>query len=291
MRAAAVYNAGIYGPPVPGRTTEFNRENSAEQGCFLMKVMVTAGGTTEKIDHVRSISNTSTGRLGNLIARRYAALPDVDEIYYVCGKKAVAPQSGKIKIISVGGVSDLENTVVDLLDHQKIDIIVHGMAVSDYRVKAVTSVSKVADLIAEKAEKKGAPAEPGRRNLESELCSLLVSSGAVMDRDGKIGSDIDNLLLLMERTPKIISMFKKRSPKSILVGFKLMDNVPHQILIGTAFRILTENACDFVLANDLREIDEKGHIGYLLDRSGGCVRLTTKDEIADAIVQATTKKR
>ena len=32
-----------------------------------MKLIITAGGTTEKIDEVRSITNLSTGRLGHVI--------------------------------------------------------------------------------------------------------------------------------------------------------------------------------------------------------------------------------
>ncbi len=33
-----------------------------------MKILITAGGTTEKIDQVRAITNHSTGRLGQALA-------------------------------------------------------------------------------------------------------------------------------------------------------------------------------------------------------------------------------
>jgi phosphopantothenate---cysteine ligase (CTP) len=252
-----------------------------------MKVMVTAGGTTEKIDEVRSISNTSTGRLGSLIASRYAALSNVDTVYYICGKKAAVPQCEKVKIIYIDNVRSLENTIMNLLSREKIDIIVHSMAVSDYCVKAVTSVSKIADAIVKKRE---TLAQLQEQDLKSAICSLLHTSEITVCREGKINSKIDDLLLLMERTPKIISMLKKCSPKSTLVGFKLMDHVPHETLMETAFHVLKENDCDFVLANDLKDVGEENHVGYLIDRQRNCIKAVTKSEIADCIVQATTRK-
>ena len=34
----------------------------------MQKIIITAGGTSEKIDNVRKITNSSTGKLGKLIA-------------------------------------------------------------------------------------------------------------------------------------------------------------------------------------------------------------------------------
>lgn len=284
-----VYNDNVY-IYINARPSEQHRRISSKKlvkEVPAMKVMVTAGGTTEKIDNVRSISNTSTGRLGSLIASRYAALPSVDKVYYICSKKAIAPQCEKIKIIYIDSVLNLENTITNILSLEEINIIVHSMAVSDYRVKNLTSVSTVADILVNEREKF---ARLGKQNLKSEICSLFNSSEVVMGRDGKINSNIDDLLILMERTPKIIAIFKKHSPKSILVGFKLMDHVPHETLIETAFHILKKNNCDFVLANDLQDVGEESHIGYLIDQKMNCIKSVTKSDIANSIVQATTRK-
>ena len=37
-----------------------------------MKIIITAGGTSERIDDVRTITNSSTGRLGYAIGRAFA---------------------------------------------------------------------------------------------------------------------------------------------------------------------------------------------------------------------------
>lgn len=253
-----------------------------------MKVMITAGGTTEKIDSVRSIANISTGRLGSLIANAYFALSEVDEIYYLCSKTAMLPRPGKTKIIHVESVASLESAVRSVLQRGDVDIIVHSMAVSDYRVKTVTSTGKLAGLIASRRDLlKGLD----DRAAEEMIAKLLCSPESVIGRDGKISSDLDGMVLFLERTPKIISMFQNLSPKSILVGFKLLDNVSEKTLVDTAFELLEKNKCSFVLANDLRGIGKDQHIGYLIDPDKNYERYTTKEEIAGAIAAATMEKR
>jgi len=223
-----------------------------------MNVLITSGGTSEKIDAVRSISNMSTGTLGSILALKYAELPDVENIFYICSNSAVKPHDGKVKIIIADNVSSLEIAIKELLNNARIDIIVHSMAVSDYRVKSVTSL----------------------KNPELKI-----------NRDDKIDSDTGDIILILERTPKIISLFQSLSPKATLVGFKLLDNVPLETLIDNGFRILTENKCSFVFANDLKDIDKEKHTGYLIDRNKNYTQYTGKANIADAIVTATVNER
>lgn len=253
-----------------------------------MKVLITAGGTTEKIDSVRSISNISTGKLGSLIAGAFSNLHIIDEIIYVCSSTAMLPQSNKVKVIYVNDVSSLESAIKNLLNQHNIDIIVHSMAVSDYRVKSVTTASKLADSLILKQDILSYLSE---KNAKSIVYDLLSDSKTIIDSSGKISSDIDNMILLMERTPKIIALFQNLYPNAILVGFKLMDNVTQETLIDTAYSVLRENKCNFVLANDLSDINENIHIGYLLDNDKKYNRFTTKEEIAKAIVEATTNIR
>ena len=254
-----------------------------------MKVLITSGGTIEKIDTVRSISNMSTGRLGCLIADRFAKEADIDKIFYVCSKTAVKPESDKAEIIPVESVMDLENAIKEVINNNcDIDIIVHGMAVSDYRVKSVTSTALLAGSIVSNLEKIRLMDKDAAN---SAISTLIQNPKSIIDGGGKISSDVDDMMLLMEKTPKIISFFKSLSPKSILVGFKLLDNVTHEILIDRGFKILTENKCSFVLANDLRDITEKKHTGYLIDRQKKYSQYSNKAEIADAIVSATMQER
>ncbi|MCL2053311.1 MAG: phosphopantothenate--cysteine ligase [Oscillospiraceae bacterium] len=246
-----------------------------------MKVMVTAGGTIEKIDSVRSIINIATGRLGSLVADAFCALPDIEEIYYLCNRAAVLPKSSeKINVVYTDSVASLENSIAEILNRVSVDIIVHSMAVSDYRVKAVTSMANIKRELKE---------ELGFRNAEANLSS---DSPAITPplTPSKISSDIDDLALIMEKTPKVIAMFQKRTPSSVLVGFKLLNSVSLETLIDAGFRVLQENRCSFTLANDLKDINEDKHIGYLIDNNKDYKKYETKSEIAAAIVSATIEK-
>ncbi len=251
-----------------------------------MKILITAGGTTEPIDSVRSITNTSTGKLGSLIAEKFDAISEVTGIHYVCGRKSLIPQGTQAEITYVDTVASLETAIKGILKKNDIDIIVHSMAVSDYRINKVTAAAVLANSLNAnlKASLSGMP-----DITEEYIVSLMEASETILNTDGKIRSDINNLILTMEQTPKIISLFKDIAPNAVLTGFKLLDHVGHKELIDTCYGLLEKNRCSFVLANDLKDITAKGHVGYLIDREKNYATYSTKEAIAEAIVQTTVK--
>ena len=52
----------------------------------MKKFIITAGGTSERIDNVRKITNSSSGKLGCTIANTILEEIDNVKIYYVCSK-------------------------------------------------------------------------------------------------------------------------------------------------------------------------------------------------------------
>jgi phosphopantothenate-cysteine ligase len=114
------------------------------------------------------------------------------------------------------------------------------------------------------------------------------SSAPALNRETKISSDEGSLVLILEPAVKIISLFKELAPEAILVGFKLMDGVPHDTLLDTAGRLLEKNRCTFVLANDKRDIHGDVHIGYLVDRDRKVRRYETKAAIAEGVAKQVT---
>ena len=58
-----------------------------------MDILITAGGTSERIDEVRKISNIATGRLGSLIADAF--LQKDTDVTYLCTEGAILPKSKK----------------------------------------------------------------------------------------------------------------------------------------------------------------------------------------------------
>ena len=230
-----------------------------------MKIVITAGGTSERIDDVRTITNSSTGSLGFAIGNAFIAEEKVEKIYYLHGKRAVWPENEKVEPIEIGGVMDLKENITRVLNEDKIDAVIHAMAVSDYMVHQVTTLDKLMGT-----------EDPAH----------------AQDLTGnKISSDIDDLIIHMKRSPKVISCIKEVSPESILVGFKLLSGVPHEELIEVGYRLLQKNNCDFVMANDLREIGNGFHKGYLIHKDKTYDSMNTNEEIAAMIVRRVLEEK
>ncbi|MCI7248502.1 MAG: phosphopantothenate--cysteine ligase, partial [Clostridiales bacterium] len=183
-----------------------------------MKIVITAGGTSEPIDDVRKITNTSTGSLGLAIGNAFLQehRDVVDRIYYLHGERAPYPDDQLVEHIRIGGTMDLKEQLSRVLREEKIDAVIHAMAVSDYMVDRVTTVEAI------------------RTGTESDQI-----------QGNKISSSIDDLAIILKRTPKIIGMIKELSPRSRLVGFKLLSSVPHEELISVASALMEKNDCDF----------------------------------------------
>jgi len=230
-----------------------------------MNILITSGGTTEKIDSVRGITNFSTGRLGCAIAEEFVKLSH--NVLYVCGKTAAIPASlSGAAIHPVSDTSSLVHTIQDLAASCTIDVFIHAMAVSDYTITAAADSTHI--------------------NMSSTLTGSIKSADLRNVANGKISSDIESLVLLLERTPKVIRMLRGIAPDAILVGFKLLENVPRGTLFDAALNLMRTNDCDFVLANDGTEIAGDKHVGYLFDRSSEYTQHNTKAEIAAAIASA-----
>ena len=226
-----------------------------------MKIIITAGGTSERIDDVRTITNSSTGRLGFAIGKTFAEKygDKIEKIYYLHGLRAAFPDDGKVQPVAVGGVMDLQRELERLLTTESIDAVVHAMAVSDYIVNEVTTLDKL-------------------RGVENPDNQADLSGN-------KISSDIDDLVIHMKKSPKVIGKIKGWAPDVKLVGFKLLSGVPHEELIDVGYHLLQKNGCDFVLANDLQEIGKDYHKGYLIHRDKSYDTMETNEEIADMIAR------
>ena len=209
-----------------------------------MNILITAGGTTEKIDSVRGITNYSTGRL----AAKCADVLWEHRIFYVCSANAARPESTPREIRQVTSVTDLRNAVRDICRFNKIDAIIHAMAVSDYYVEGVYA----------EGHTKRAP---------------------------KIPSGLSGLTIELKPTIKVISTLRHHAPDAVIVGFKLMDDVSHEELIAAGKNILAVNDCDYVLANDLADIKGENHVGHLINKDGEYVTCRTKYSIAARIAQ------
>lgn len=182
----------------------------------MKKIIITAGGTSEKIDNVRKITNSSSGKLALTIAK--TLLKEYKDIWidYICSKSALRPNEERARIIEVEGVLEVKRAVEELLTNSKIDYFIHTMAVSDYRTDYVTTLEKLRESLQK----------------EEEIETL---------KGNKISSQEKNVVVVLKPTPKIISLVKDISPSTYLVGFKLLDGVQKEYLIEVAKNLRNKN--------------------------------------------------
>jgi len=252
-----------------------------------MNIIITAGGTTEKIDPVRKISNSATGKLASLAAEEFIkqAGNRIEKIFYICEKGTIIPKQALLEVIYTEGVQEVKDALVRLLTTCKIDAVIHSMAVSDYMVNQVTTIDAISGLIAKKLINEKSIDFKNESLLTKLIASYMVENDSVLDNRKKIGSNYDNLIIHMNQTPKLIGMIKSLQPTTILVGFKLLTGVDMQQLLDVGYELLRKNDCDYVLANDLMEITMDQHIGYLMCADQSYQSYMTKEEIAGGIVE------
>jgi phosphopantothenate-cysteine ligase len=246
-----------------------------------MNFLVTAGGTAERIDSVRYIANSATGKLGSLVADCLAGYREAARIFYICGKTAARPGTQKAEILPVEDTAGLEAAVRSVLADNRVDAIIHSMAVSDYRVKTLTTPRLLAEALLSSLGDSGAEVFCQPDRLAQRIAAAVKQAG--LDRGQKTRSGEENLLMALEPTVKVISLFHELAPHALLVGFKLLDGVPHDRLIDTAYALLQKNHCEYVLANDAGDIRGDKHTGYLIDRDKNVCRYEDKSGIARGI--------
>lgn len=233
----------------------------------MKKFIITAGGTSERIDNVRKITNSSSGKLGMLIADCLLKERNDILIYYVCSKNSLRPSDDRVHVLEVEGTLDLKNTLEDLLLSNEINYFIHSMAVSDYMTDFVTNLSNIKESITK----------------SSNIYEAFENIEAI--KGNKISSYEDNLVVVLKPTPKIISIIKNLSPSTYLVGFKLLDGVSKLELINTAKKLRDKNRCDLVVANDLSSIRNGEHIAYIIDNDNNVEEAHGKIKIAEYIVR------
>ena len=185
-----------------------------------MRILVTAGGTIERIDKVRHIANFSTGMTGSLLAQELSRL---DHRVTLLISKAGYSNFDKhtqvdCKVFETFG--DLESLLSATLSAEKMDLCIHAAAVSDYRVAQL----------------------------------LLNNDEDDINRESKLPSG-QKITIRLEPNPKLINQIKTWScnPKMRLCGFKLTvdsDKVTSQKAVKKLFN---ESQCDMVVHNDIRD--------------------------------------
>jgi len=196
---------------------------SYDQPTGGKRILITAGGTRERIDSVRYIGNMSSGRTAASLADELAAAGH--SVIWLGARDAGRPITVD-RFEQYYSFADLEARLRSLLGPGEYDVVVHAAAVSDFSVSSV---------------------EVGE-------------GGAVKKNGGKLPSGSD-LVLRLARNPKLLDSLKDWSgnPALKVIGFKLTDTEDPQQRLAAVRKQFDNSGVDAVVHNDLSDISATGH--------------------------------
>lgn len=241
-----------------------------------MRILVTLGGTSEKIDDVRSITNHATGTLGTLIASAFEQSGATVDV--IASASAIKPnESSKLHVTTIHDTYELSQALERCMKEHVYDAVIHSMAVSDFTTETVYSEEQFLTQM-----NQWHLTHPNQPLDKESLATFLANKPEV--NETKLSSNTNHLVLFLQKTPKVIQMIKSLQPKTCLVGFKLLVDVSKDELFAVAEASRKKSQADFVLANDLTSIAGNDHIGYLLNEHGIVAQAETKPAIAQMLV-------
>ena len=224
-------------------------------------ILVTSGGTQEPIDRVRFLMNHSHGTFGSKIAWELLAQNPSSRVIFLTAKWALTPFT-----VTGNRAKELPEVIearmrrifwfYDRVGHRYEEIVYKDFA--DY-------AAKLEDIVKTR--------KPDATLLAAAVSDYLCASYV----DGKIRS-ADDLTIALKHAPKLIGQVKKWCPDTKLVGFKLMVDSEDSQLIDAANRSVESNDCEFVVANDLRDIMNNDHRLLICDRTGVEEHKTNPDD-------------
>lgn len=240
-----------------------------------MKILITSGGTSEKIDGVRTITNMSTGRLGAGIANTLVENTFTNlEIFFLSSNKCTLPkQHRRIKVVEITDTQSVLDNMKNIIENNKIDYVIHAMAISDYTTDKVFSLDALKEAILK---------EDLNNVCNDEMINNIINNIIAIDNSKKISSNNDSMFVQLKKTPKIVDMIKQWDNNIKLISFKLLNGVSEEELINVAKKQLDRTNSDLVIANDLVNIKNGNHRALFVEKDKFVV-VEGKSNIANSV--------
>lgn len=223
------------------------------------KILITAGGTREKIDPVRYITNASSGKMGLALADNAHKMGA--EVTLVSTFKVNKPY----KNIIAESAQEMEKAVKENLAEQ--NCIIMAAAVSDYRVEnsAEQKIKKQGREITLKLVE--------NPDILKEICAML------RNRDVEVDPEAKNQTVASQLSTDHLTTY--------VVGFCAES----ENLLENAKAKIQKKGCDFLIANDISRKDigfnsDENEV-YIIDKSLNITHIEkdTKENIAKGILE------
>lgn len=212
-----------------------------------MKILLTSGGTKIPIDEVRHIANMSSGTFGAKIG--VECLNRGHDLYFMASKDSKTPTKFTYDFAKNSREFITTEVIKNAIWHESIS--------SRYAEVTYTSFDDYLETLKDFID-------IGR--IDAIILAAAVSDYGCVPHEGKVKSK-DDMNIQLYPLPKIISKIKNEwGYKGILVGFKLLVGSTEEELFKASYSSIIKNNCDFVVANDLRDIKNNNHKIMIVDR-------------------------
>lgn len=257
-----------------------------------MNIIITSGGTSESIDKVRKITNMSTGKLGSEICNSLTSLGNVEKIFFLTDIKLTLPQENeKVVIVPVNDTNSVLENLKEVISNNKIDYVIHSMAISDYTVETLFNDKHLNKAIGiEIGNCLGGVDKYTNQDISLDIDEITKNVIGNIDENDelhydnskKVSSSEDVIFIKLVKTPKIVDLIKKFDVNIKLISFKLLNGVSEEELIDVAKKQLIRTNSEFVIANDLVNIKNGNHRAIFVGKNNTLV-IEGKQNIAKKI--------
>ncbi|MGD8779272.1 MAG: bifunctional phosphopantothenoylcysteine decarboxylase/phosphopantothenate--cysteine ligase CoaBC [Ignavibacteria bacterium] len=225
---------------------------------YRLKVLITAGGTREKIDNIRYISNLSTGKTSSTIAQYF--LDRGHELTYIHSIDAKLPE-GIFETIEYFDFNDLNEKIKAALKENNYDAVIHQAAISDFSLDSIQADDKI-------------------------LYTPLKE---------KLNSDVQNLTFNLRPNFKIINRIKKYADdkKIKVVSFKFTDTDDKDSQIEQINKLFEKSNSDYVVHNDYSgRIKQNSQNNFTIyNKEGKITNVETAKDLAEELETLLIKKK
>lgn len=192
---------------------------SATPTIKLPRILVTGGGTSEKIDDVRLLTNVSTGETAVSIAHYFFNLGLPTTLLINNQRNPILAAGMNVELFST--FNDLNRALKDKLSKEHFDFVIHAAAVSDF------SIDRIEGLKVDSSLRKISSKKP--------------------------------IKLVLKPNFKIISKLSQysRNKKVQIIGFKLTSHADSKIIKTAVDKLFKYKQVQFVVQNDVTQIDRK----------------------------------
>lgn len=220
-------------------------KSSLEMTSIGKRILITSGGTKEKIDNVRYISNLSTGNTGASLADYFS-----NEGYDVTFLKSAQSKfpSRETKFLEFEDYKSINNTLKNELAKNSYDFIIHLAAISDY-----------------------SPNKISYGNTEE-----------ILPANFKLSSENDIVQITLTKNDKIIDKLKtwSKNKEVKLVGFKFANSANDNDKKLIINKLFTNSNADLIVYNTIEDRENNNQKFFEVTKKDG---LSEKAENADQL--------